>query len=170
MRFETERLILREIEESDFEAIHSYASVPENVKFMAWGPNDEDGTREFIKTCIERTKENPRIQYDFAVILKESGKLIGSCGIYLKDNNRQGDLGYILHRDYWKQGFMLEAMQSVVEFGFNTLKLLKIDCFCFAENYGSKRIMEKLGMKYEGEFDWNNTGRIALRYSLINNR
>ncbi|MDU5263498.1 MAG: hypothetical protein E6176_13865 [Clostridium celatum] len=52
---------------------------------MIWGPNSEEDTIEFLDDCISNIDKNPRTQYDFAITLKENGKVIGGCGIYLND-------------------------------------------------------------------------------------
>ena len=57
MMLETERLILREFREADFEAVHEYGSDPEVVKYMLWGPNTEQDTREFIRKVLVQQKE-----------------------------------------------------------------------------------------------------------------
>ena len=70
----SERLILRPLRKDDFEAVHDWASLPDNVRFMDWGPNNEEDTLEFVLSA--------KAGYDFAVTLKSNGKVIGSCGIY----------------------------------------------------------------------------------------
>jgi len=137
---ETERLILRRYKEDDFEAIHSYASTKENNLYMPWGPNTEAETRAFIKMSMER-------EHHFVVILKETGALIGSCNL----NQREGkaELGWIIHRDHWKRGYGTEAARAVLKHGFETLNYHRIIARCDAENVGSYRIMEKIGMRRE---------------------
>ena len=159
MILETERLILREIEKNDFEALHSFGSVLENVKYMSFGPNDEAGTNWFINDCIENSGKNPRVHYDIAFTLKDSGKLIGSGGIYLEDGLEQGFLGWILHKDFWKKGYMTEAGKAILNFGFGTLKLHRIHAWCNDDNYGSYRVMENISMRREGHFIKNQKGR-----------
>ena len=98
IKLTTDRLILREFNENDFAAVHAYASDIENIKYMIWGPNSEDDTVEFLVECIENANKNPRKQYDFAVTLKDTGNVIGGCGIYLNDTLDEAMLGWVLHK------------------------------------------------------------------------
>jgi len=148
---ETERLILRPFEESDFEAVHAYASVAENIQYMIWGPNDESQTRAFISQAIAQSRESPCRNYQYAAVLKSSQKLIGGCNLAMIDDD-QAEIGWILHRDYWKQGFGTEMGKRIVEFGFRDLGLRRIIAHCDTENYGSYRVMERIGMRREGCF------------------
>ena len=136
----TSRLILRPLELNDFEAVHSWASEPENTRYMSWGPNDEEQTREFLKS---RT-----LGKDFAVVLME--KVIGSCGIYPDSKNDTAELGWILRKDYWKRGYGTEICGELIRYGFEDLLLRRIWAPCAAVNYGSYRIMERNGMRREG--------------------
>ncbi len=87
----TDRLTLRDLEERDWEAVHSYASDPEVVRYIDWGPNTEDDTKKFIQRSIAGQTEQPRKSYGFAIVLKEGDRLIGTCGIDLSDSiNREG--------------------------------------------------------------------------------
>lgn len=168
MELMTERLVLREFVTEDFEAVHAYASNKENVRYMIWGPNSEEDTRDFILFCMERGRENPRLKYDWAVTLKDGdgpGKLIGGCGIYLDESRRTGELGWILHRDYWKQGIMAEAARTMIDYGFTVLNLHRIYSACNGENYGSYRVMEKCGMRKEAHFIQSRYGRVGDRHS-----
>lgn len=81
LRLISDQLILREFQATDFEAVHSYGSDIENTKYMIWGPNSVEDTRAFLRECIDWKYRTPRLHYDFAITLKESGKVIGGCGI-----------------------------------------------------------------------------------------
>lgn len=78
---ETERLILRDFVESDWPAVHCYASDVEVVRFMQWGPNDEAETQGYIKRKLDDQKNDPRNSYDLAVTTKADRQLIGACCI-----------------------------------------------------------------------------------------
>ena len=100
---ETERLILRDIREEDFPAIHQYGSDPEVVKFMLFGPNTEADTKAFIGRTLAQQKAQPRTHYNFALINKKDNRLIGACEVGIDDmKNKEGMVGYILNRKYWK--------------------------------------------------------------------
>ena len=149
---ETERLILRKYTENDFAAVHSYANYAENTVYMPWGPNTEKQTREFISAAIKQAEENPVKDYQYAIVLKETGKLIGGCEISLNENKDEASLGWVLHRDYWKQGYGTEMGKELLRFGFEELNLHRITANCDADNYGSYRVMERIGMRREGFF------------------
>jgi len=152
---ETERLILRKYAQDDFDAVHSYASSVENTIYMPFGPNTEEQTHEFLDRSIKTTEENLVNGYIFAIVLKETGKLIGGCEISPSGNKAIGDeasLGWIIHRDYWKQGYGTEMGKELLRFGFEELNLHRITANCDAENYGSYRAMERIGMRREGTF------------------
>ena len=120
MELTTERLILRPFSLKDFDAVHAYASEIDNVRYMIWGPNEKKDTEAFIEDCLCKADETPRLNYDFAVTLKDTGQPIGGCGIYLNKEQTEGMLGWILHRDYWKQGYTPEAAIALLYFGFET--------------------------------------------------
>ena len=147
---ETNRLILRKFNQNDFTDVHSYVSVPENVVYMVWSPNTKEQTHAFINMAISKAEENSCSNYQYAAILKVSGKLIGACNLALTDD--EAEIGWILHRDFWKQGFGTEMGEKLLEFGFDTLHLHRILAHCDVENQASFRVMEKIGMRREGLF------------------
>ena len=138
---ETKRLILRALSLKDFDDVQSWAGNPENVRYMSWGPNTEEQTREFLSSV--------KCGRDFATMLKETGKVIGSCGLYPDQAEDTGLLGWILHKDYWKLGYGTELAGELIRYGFSDLKLRRLVAPCAAANYGSYRIMEKNGMRQE---------------------
>ena len=148
---ETERLILRKFAMDDFDAVHSYASCLENIVYMPWGPNSEEQTRAFIDMAISKAEENPIVNFQYAIILKAENRLIGGCGITILRSG-EAEVGWTLHRGFWKQGYGPELGKALLDFGFGELGLHRIIAVCDAENYGSYRVMEKIGMRKEGFF------------------
>ena len=73
---QSERLSLREFEETDWQEVHIYASDPKVVHFMDWGPNAEEETKAFISRSISSQKEEPRKKYTLAITLKEENACI----------------------------------------------------------------------------------------------
>ena len=142
MILETKRLILRPLTMDDFEAVHSWAGNPDNTRYMAWGPNTEEQTSEFLATFVTAGK-------DFAVVLKNRGNVVGSCGVYPDKIGDTGELGWILHKDYWKHGYGTELGGELIRYSFETLKLRRLTAPCAAVNYGSCRVMERNGMRRE---------------------
>jgi [ribosomal protein S5]-alanine N-acetyltransferase len=146
----TERLVLREIRESDFHAVHAYASDPEVARYMNWGPNSECETREFIARALRQQRDSPGTGHTFAICQLDSG-LVGGCGISITDElSRQGFIGYLLHRAHWGKGYATESAQALLSFGFGKLGLHRIWTDCDTENTASAHVLEKLGMRKEG--------------------
>lgn len=155
----TKRLFLRPFREQDFDAVHDYASVLENIVYMPWGPNAPEDTEQFLSDCMAADREERQTEFNFAIALRDTGRVIGGCSITLDEARRQGELGWTLHRDYWKQGYMPEVGRALLRFGFETLGLHRMFAHCRADNYGSCRVMEKCGMRREAHFLQNRTGR-----------
>jgi len=151
MELHTERLHIREFELSDEADIHAYAADPEVCRFMEWGPNTPQQTREFLARKVERVKDNPRAEFELAIVLQAERKVVGGMGIRIKsEKHREGDIGYVLNHRYWNRGIVTEASRAILEYGFSQLKLHRIYATCDAENAASARVMDKLGMTYEG--------------------
>ena len=78
---------------------------------------------------IARIKKNYTFgnSYDFAIELKESGKMIGTCGfVCIDEANKKAEVGYVLHPSYWNQGFATEATRAVVQFCFEQTELQRL--------------------------------------------
>ena len=169
---ETERLIIRDFREEDWHDVHQYGSDPEVVKYMPFGPNTEEDTKAFIQRTLNNQRAEPRTHFNFALIQKQDNKLIGACEVWIKSaENKAGEIGYILNRKYWHNGFMPEAAQRVVTFGFEQLGLHSITAACDPANTGSYRVMEKVGMQREGLLRerelWKGVWRDLLQYSIL---
>ena len=165
---QTVRLELREFQKADWTEVHEYASDPQVVRFMSWGPNTEEETRKFIQKSMGYQKEIPRVNYSLAVVIRDRNRLIGGCGIYEPNiQNREGWIGYCLNRQFWGQGYATEAARSLLEFGFTRLNLHRIFAICDTENTASAHVMEKIGMQYEGHLRENVQCKGAWRDSFL---
>lgn len=164
------RVTLREMVETDWIDVHSYASLPTVCKYQPWGPNSEDDSREFVQQVIADSTEIPRSRFVFAVIVEE--KLIGSGEINIQDFiDRKGEIGYIVHPDYWGFGYATEVAKILIEFGFTQLNLHRISATCDPRNLGSVKVLEKAGMMREGtirdDFLIHNGWRDSHLYGIL---
>lgn len=148
---ETPRLRLRPFVHADLEAIHAYASDPQVSQFMGWGPNDSAGTEAFLGGLLKDQETWPRPTIQLALERLAAPGVIGSVRLGA-DPRRAGvaDFGYVLHADFWRQGYVVEAMTAVIDVAFGPLGLHRLQATCDVRNRGSWRVMEKLGMNREG--------------------
>ena len=150
---ETKRLILRPFTIEDFDAVHGYAANPHNTTYMLWGPNTEADTQHFITFAMHNAEASPCRNYQYAAILESTGQLIGACDLALSETHQNtGEIGWILHQDYWGQGYATEMGHALIDFGFAQLDLHRIIAHCDAENVASAKLMERLGMRKEATY------------------
>jgi ribosomal-protein-alanine N-acetyltransferase len=166
MEINTKRLKLRNITQKDFQAVHEYASDPETVKYMPFGPNTEEETQEFINRNLKQQQEQPRTDYGFGIILKHEDRLIGACGMHGVTEN-QASIGYILNRRYWSHGYATETVKALVDYLFSELGVHRVYASCDPRNHASIRVLEKVGMRLEGKLRENVIIRGEYRDSLI---
>lgn len=145
---ETERLILRQIVASDAEDIFAYSRGPNTGMHASWKPHES--LKETRTVMIEAFLGQESV---FGIELKETDRLIGNIGLvkdYMRENDSVRMLGYALGEDFWGHGFMTEAAKVMIDFGFETMHLDLISATCYPFNVRSRRVLEKLGFRYEG--------------------
>jgi ribosomal-protein-alanine N-acetyltransferase len=142
--------VLRKILPSDYKDMYEYSSLDEVTKYLLWSSHpSEEYTRQYIEYLQQRYKIGDF--YDWAISLKDSGKMIGTCGFTRFDfANNCAEIGYVLNPKYWGQGYCTEAVSKIIEFGFNNLHLNRIEARYMKDNVGSRRVMEKCKMTFEG--------------------
>jgi len=142
---DTRRLILRPIETGDLEPIYKYARDPDHTRYMGWKTHQSpEDTKKFIDSVLQLYKIGE--YYDWAITLKLSSQLIGTCG--LSNLNRQksfAEAGYIIDPDHLHQGYGFEALSAMIDFVFSTLKLNRLYARIFKENQASITLAEKAG-------------------------
>jgi len=147
---ETERLILRALNEDDVNDVFEYARVPEVAGFVMWDVHKSpDDSLSFINFAKDQFRSGSSIIWGLEV--KNDHKLIGTIDIRgLSSSNSCGEIGYVISEKYWNKGYSTEALKAVLEFGFSKLKFNRLEAHCEEENKASWHVMEKAGMKYEG--------------------
>ena len=149
----TDRLILPEFAETDWQGVHEYASDSEVVRYIVWGPNTEKESQDEVRQAIRHQQEKPRKHYEFAMLLGENNRLVGDCGIDIPyPESRNGATYFLLSRRFWGGGYATEAALALLSFGFGQLKLHRIFSKCHTENAPCICILEKIGMRREGHF------------------
>lgn len=146
----TERLVLRKILPSDYKDMYEYASKEEVTKYLLWSTHPSvEHTKQYIEYLQSRYKIGDF--YDWAITLRDTGKMIGTCGFTRFDfSNNAAEIGYVINSDFWKRGYCSEAVSKMIEFGFETLKLNRIEARYMKENIRSRHVMERCNMIYEG--------------------
>ena len=151
MELMTERLRLREFVAEDWRAVLAYQQDPRYLRYYAWTERTPEAVQEFVGWFLAQQQASPRDKYQFAVTLKDTGELIGNCGVRrTAPGAPEADLGYELAPAQWGKGYATEAARAVLAFGFAALGVHRIEAECVADNTGSARVLEKLGMRLEG--------------------
>lgn len=154
---ETERLILRPFQETDLEDLYAYASV-EGVGESAGWPHHT--SMETSRRVLESFIRGRNI---FAVVWKETGRVIGSLGLHESWTEQEPEyrglrcveIGYVLAKEFWGRGLMTEAVKRVIRYCFEECCLDALTICHFEENDRSRRVIEKCGFRYVGDNVWH---------------
>ena len=157
----TERLILRQWRESDSHDLYEYAKSDLVGPNACWKPHkNEAESKRIIKMFIKNNT--------YAIVLKSENKVIGAIELRKRKpdeklyNLKQREIGYVLNPKYWGNGYMPEAVNALLNYAFNELKLDLIWCCHFDFNNNSKRVIEKCGFNYKFTKD--------KKLNLLNNK
>jgi [ribosomal protein S5]-alanine N-acetyltransferase len=146
MKLIARRLYLRDVEPSDIDAVHEYASSLDVVLHQEWGPNTIEQTREFIAGCVLGNSLPDRRTLELAAVLN-NGSLIGSYRATLSDDGTEAEIGYSLNPRHWNKGYGTEAARRLVEYLVSERNVREIFATSRPENVASIHVLEKLGMR-----------------------
>lgn len=164
---ELDRLRLREWTEEDYDVVHEYAQLEEVVRYQVWGPNDSKATRDFLNRAAAASQETPRKIFELAIEDKESKRVVGGCGLYLRSEDRKiAEIGFTLSPKFWGRGYATEAALGLVEYA-RALKCNRLYGSTRALNKASVRVLEKVGMVREKVLEKNIKIRGVLMDSYI---
>lgn len=158
---ETERLLLREIQENDIEGIFELDSNPEVHKYLGNNPITTYKQAEDIITFFEEQYKERGIGR-FAAFEKESGEFIGWSGLKLNTGEKEElngftdfiDIGYRFIPRFWGKGYASESAFACLDFGFKEMNYDIIYGAADVENIGSNKILQKIGLQFVNKFDY----------------
>ena len=152
---ETNRLLLRKVVKSDANEIFALRSNPETMKYIPRPlVTTIEEALEHVAMIDAKIENNEGINW--AITIKGNPKLLGIIGHYrIKPEHYRAEIGYMLHPDYHGQGIISEAINSVVEYGFDVMKLHSIEGIIDPENLASGKVLEKNGFVKEAHLREN---------------
>lgn len=145
--YQTERLLVRRITDEDVDAMHA---VYGDAGAMRWVDDGRPLDREGCQGWIEVTKENYATRgYGMsALVLKQSGSVVGFCGIVHPGSQLEPEIKYALSREYWGQGLASEAVEGMLAYAAKHLGLRRVIATTAPENEASHRVLLKVGMSH----------------------
>ena len=147
---ETDRLLLKNISAKDSEFILAMFSNDEVNRFLFDAEPLKD-IQEADELIDFYTQEEPRGHHRWVLVRKDDGVKVGTCGFHCWDKEAGCcDVGYDLLPDFWGQGYMLEAMRTIIEFVRSDMVLNYIDACIYIDNEKSVSLAEKCGFTFEG--------------------
>ena len=175
IRLETERLILRDFSESDFDAYYRLKTDDRTMYYLQdiRLKSIDAGKADFAE-ILDDMKQTNRKYYFLHMELKDSHEQVGSIGYTVTDESPAGKmvhLGYFTYPRFWGNGYTSEALQKVLEYAFTVDNVYRVTTGCLAENIGSERVMQKNGMIREAEYpdyEWHDGKmKTRLEYRLL---
>lgn len=142
---ETDRLILRELTWNDYDAIADIIQDDETMYAYNGGVSDKETVEWFEKLFIRYERDNHGL---LAVVLKENNIVIGQAGLSTRylDDEKIIEIGYLFNKNYWKQGYAIETVMSLKEYGFNVLGFSEIYSLVRDINVPSMNVAIRNGM------------------------
>ena len=149
---ETERLILRPFEADDLDIIYRIYSDSETLHYTPFDPMNMEEAKQHLNRIIEEGKQVPRLSYELAVVLKETGEKIGRTHLLIDPETDTGMIGWFLRREYQGQHYARESGEALIHYCFTELGLHRVNAVCNPENLASRIALEHCGLRQEAWF------------------
>lgn len=169
----TERLLIKKVSLDDAESLFKVWSNDAVTEYMNIDSMTEVSDAEsMINFFIAADSSNEANR--MGIFLKDNEKdAIGSCGFnYIDFENDRAEIGYELHSDYWRKGYMKEALTALIDYGFETFSFNRIEAKVDVKNVASQRLLEKMLFESEGvlrEYEKQKNEYIdIMMYSILN--
>ena len=144
------RLTLRPLVPGDADAVFAMMGDDETMRWWDWPAfQDRAVVSDIVASQLADVTEGVAVYW--AVVLNASGAVVGSCDLSEIDNHHaRAEVGFLFHRSHWGNGYAREAMQAVIVFAFEDLRLQRLWARIHAGNAASRRLLERLGFSREG--------------------
>jgi len=149
---ETPRLMLRHLEPRDLEALAALYADPDIRRHYPDGVRTLDETREELEWFRNGHPERPELGL-WATIQKPTARFIGRCGLlpWTLDGLDEVEVAYLIDKTAWGQGLATEAAAAIARHAHERLRIARLICLILPGNVASRRVAEKIGMRYERE-------------------
>lgn len=145
---ETPRLSLRKLSLADADDLFQVFSDEKTTKYVPREKHvDKMLTINHLESLIKRMDEG--ISFVWSVVDKIDNRVIGTVNLYFKQD-RAASIGAVINSERWGKGIATEALKEIIDFGFDKMKLIRIEGKCESNNIASEKMLKKLGMTYEG--------------------
>jgi [ribosomal protein S5]-alanine N-acetyltransferase len=167
----TQRLLLRQLTTGDAEEMFFLRSNEDVMCYLGREPAKSiKEAEDFINLINKNIDENESVLWGIA-LLNDPSTIIGTICLWnFQKENYRGEIGYVLHPHHWRKGIMKEAINVVVEYGFNELKLHSIGALLSSDNMASSGVLERTGFVKEGHLKENFYFRGEFTDTLIYSR
>lgn len=163
MTIETPRLILDTWQSSDWTDFRPIATNPEVMRYITGGrPWSDEEIRAFVDRQVQLYAERRFCRWK--LLIKPKGEFIGFCGVGMWRHSPLLEIGWWLAPAYWGQGLATEAATAALRDVFERAQVDRVVSIAMPANTASRRIMEKLGLEFECEFD--DRGVPVVRYAI----
>ena len=148
---ETKRLILRRMNMNDAKDVFAYSKDPEVARYVLWSAQKELWeAKDYCRFMMRRYRNDQPSSW--GIIDKATNSLVGTIGYMdYNEDNATVEVGYSLARWLWNGGYMTEALTRVIAYTFEAMDVNRIEAQHELENPSSGRVMQKCGMRKEGE-------------------
>ena len=120
--------------------------------YQSWDSYDEREALDFIRAMRSAEPGSPGEWFQFAVVLKGTGQLIGDCGLKTEEDGRQAEIGVTFAREHQGKGYAFEAVSRLLDYAFSNLGVQRVVAIADQQNAPSVALLERLGMRREGSF------------------
>ncbi len=149
---ETERLIMRPFNKDDFDIIMGLYSNEEIMRYMPNDVMDAEKAQTHLNKVAGDWEEEPQVNFEMAVILKENQEKIGRSRIHLDYETDTAMVGWLLLKKEWGKGYASEMTRALIDYSFDVLKVHRVCALCHPENIASWKALEKCGMRREAYY------------------
>ena len=147
---DTPRLQLRPASMRDAADIFDYSRDPEVARYVLWEPHRTlSDSKAYIRFLLRQYWDG--LPSSWCIVLRDTGRVIGTIGFMCySEENSTVEIGYSIARSQWNKGLMTEAVQAVIDFCFERMRIHRVEAQHDAANPASGRVMAKCGMHHEG--------------------
>jgi len=150
---ETDRLQIRQFQDSDLESFLDYRNDPDVAKYQGWDvPYPREKALEFV---VEMSAKEPPVDgewFQAAIEEVDTGHMVGDVAFFLKKDDPQAYIGCTIARSHWRKGYGIEAVRRLLDYLFGELDLHRVIAITDVENVASFSVLDRMGFRREGHF------------------